>query len=374
MHDVFISYSSTNQKIADAVVSILENQRIKCWIAYRDAEAGDDYAVSIVRAIKKSKVCVLILCGDSNCSRHVLSEINSCVNYSVTVLPFKVADVALHEAIEYYLGKTHWLDAMTPPLEDHIIKLAERVRYFLNERGVASGDMTQKPGLPTKLNSSKANRFDTKMAKYEELVSLGYDAEKIAIQLVENDYINFYGIDEDNEGTAQQWEIFIQNSTETTQFLINGDDEIVGDWSILALNEKMFEEAKKGQLLEKDITFEKSEMIAFPDIYYGYVLSISILPDYRTMKNYMKLVNSFYEQLEVYAEHGIFFKEWCMNVFSSEIENIAKRLGFTYLCDNKKYGKIYHQHFMPLPKNPITAKFPRLIQLYDAMKETEDDV
>ena len=64
MHDIFISYSSKDQKIADAIVNILETRRIKCWIAYRDAEIGDDYAGSIVRAIKNCKACVLVFSND----------------------------------------------------------------------------------------------------------------------------------------------------------------------------------------------------------------------------------------------------------------------------------------------------------------------
>jgi len=367
MHDVFISYSSKDRKIADAVVNILENHKIKCWIAYRDAEAGGDYAVSIIKAIKKSKVCVLILSNESNNSKHVLNEINSCVNHEVSILPFKIDEVMMHEAIEYYLGKTHWLEAMTPPLEEHIIKLADRIKNFIENEHVGKTDYVKvHTSTESPSQTQTTDKFATRMVKYEEMTSLGYNPTKIAIQIVENDYITCNGIDEDNEGDAQQWEKFIQNSTETFQFLLNGENEIIGNWSILALNEQMFAEAKEGRLLEKDITYEKSEMIAFPDTYYGYMLAILLMPDYRNMKNYMQLVNSFYAQLEAYAEDGIFFKEWCMNVFSSEIENIVKKLGFVYLCDNIKFGKIYHQVFIPLPKNPIVDKFPRLKELYEA--------
>jgi len=361
MHEVFISYSCQDQKIADAIINILESQKIKCWIAYRDAVAGDEYAVSIIRAIKNSKLCVLILSHDSNTSKHVLSEINSCVNHGKTIIPFKIADVMLHEAIEYYLGKTHWLDAMTTPLEEHINRLADRIKIYIDKENTAGTN-----NEPVHIKQTKTDKFTTRMAKYEELVDLGYTAEKIAIQLVENDYINYNGIGEDNEGDAKQWAQFIQNSTETFQYLLNGENEIVGDWSILALSKEMFDEAKTGKLLEKDITYDKSEMITFPDVYYGYILVFSICPDYRTMPNYMKIVESFYRQIEVYAENGIFFKEWCMNVFSVEIENIVKKLGFKYLCNNVSFGKIYHQNFIPLPKNTIIDKFPKLRELYDS--------
>ncbi|NQT71340.1 MAG: toll/interleukin-1 receptor domain-containing protein [Chloroflexi bacterium] len=36
-HDVFISYSTNDKTVADAVCATLESQKIRCWIAPRDA-------------------------------------------------------------------------------------------------------------------------------------------------------------------------------------------------------------------------------------------------------------------------------------------------------------------------------------------------
>jgi len=52
MYDVFISYSTKDQRTADAVVNYLESARVKCWIAYRDADAGALYAASIIKAVR----------------------------------------------------------------------------------------------------------------------------------------------------------------------------------------------------------------------------------------------------------------------------------------------------------------------------------
>jgi len=40
--DVFISYSTEDKAVADAVVSVLENEGIRCWYAPRDIESGTD--------------------------------------------------------------------------------------------------------------------------------------------------------------------------------------------------------------------------------------------------------------------------------------------------------------------------------------------
>ena len=59
-HDLFISYSSKDKNIADAVCSRMETGGIRCWYAPRDIEPGSDWADSIVEAINTSRIMVLI--------------------------------------------------------------------------------------------------------------------------------------------------------------------------------------------------------------------------------------------------------------------------------------------------------------------------
>lgn len=354
MHDCFISYSHRDSQIAVSIQSILEQQGIRCWIDFRDAVSGLDYAGSIVRAIKKAPFFVIVLSKSSIVSQHVLNEVNSAVNAGVTIIPFKVDDGELNESMEYYLGTTHWMEALTPPLEAHILQLAERIRSYIGvENKVA-----------TPMSTPIRDKRQCRMVKYQDMLELGYTASSIAQQLVENDYINCNGIGMENEGTAQQWEEYLQDNSETFQYLLNGENRIVGDWSIVALNDDAYEEAIRGELLEADIDLGKSEMICFPGQYNGYVLTFSLLPEYRNMKNYKLIVDSFLTQLEEYAENGIYFKRWCINVFGKEVEALIKQMGFTYVTDNKVLGKIYTCDFMPFPDLPIYKSHPTLIQRY----------
>ena len=48
-HDVFISYSSHDKPIADAVCATVEGKRIRCWIAPRDVQAGIHANLTAVR-------------------------------------------------------------------------------------------------------------------------------------------------------------------------------------------------------------------------------------------------------------------------------------------------------------------------------------
>ena len=205
------------------------------------------------------------------------------------------------------------------------------------------------------------------MLKFNDLLELGYTPTTIALQLVENDYINCNGIDESNEGTAEQWEGFLQDNSDTFQYLVNGQDKIVGDWSIVALTDEAFERAVRGDLLESELNIDNTEMICFPGTYNGYILTFSLLPQYRNMANYNLIIHSFVGQLEEYAENGIFFGNWCINVFGKEVEALVRQLGFRYVCDNKVFGKIYTCPFSPLPNAPIYKKHPKLIEYYETL-------
>lgn len=130
-HDVFISYSSKNKVIADAICARLEENNIRVWFAPRDVPPGKDYAFSIIQAIDFCKIFILIWSEEANKSSHILSEINHAFNKNITVIPFRIENVFPSESLEYYLGRTHWLDAITPPLEQHLSKLVDTVKAIL---------------------------------------------------------------------------------------------------------------------------------------------------------------------------------------------------------------------------------------------------
>jgi hypothetical protein len=130
-HDVFISYSSKNKTVADAVCAMFEENKIRVWYAPRDVPPGRDFASAIISAIDQCKIFILIWSEESNKSDHILAEINHAFSRSITVIPFRIDNVLPTESLEYYIGRTHWLDAITLPLEKHLGKLCDTVKAFL---------------------------------------------------------------------------------------------------------------------------------------------------------------------------------------------------------------------------------------------------
>ena len=67
-YDVFISYSSIDQKIAEGVCAYLEQQDIRCFVAYRDIPRGVVWATAIVEALENSRMMVVLF--SKNLSSH----------------------------------------------------------------------------------------------------------------------------------------------------------------------------------------------------------------------------------------------------------------------------------------------------------------
>lgn len=134
MHDVFISYSSKDKKIADGICANLEANSIRCWYAPRDITPGTEWSEAIMNALSKSKVFVLIFSKNSNLSDQVYNEITSAAKFGCRIIPFCVENIEMKDRIAYYLNAVHWLDATTVPVLESIEALYNEVCAALQIR------------------------------------------------------------------------------------------------------------------------------------------------------------------------------------------------------------------------------------------------
>ena len=133
-HDIFISYAHQDRTIANAVCATLEAHGIRCWIAPRDILPGSDWGAAIIDAIQEAKALVLIFSSNSNDSDQIKREIERTVHQGIAVIPFRIEDVLPNKTLEYFISTQHWLDALTPPLEDHMAHLAETITVLLEKK------------------------------------------------------------------------------------------------------------------------------------------------------------------------------------------------------------------------------------------------
>jgi hypothetical protein len=115
-HDAFISYSHQDKPVADAACTILESSGIRCWVAPRDVPAGSQWAESIVEAIDRCRVTILIFSSRANISNQIHREVEHAVRRGKPIFPLRIEDVTPIGSMDYFLGAVHWLDALTPPM------------------------------------------------------------------------------------------------------------------------------------------------------------------------------------------------------------------------------------------------------------------
>lgn len=132
-YDVFVSYSSKDKAIADAVVSSLEKNNIRCWYAPRDVKPGEDWGESITNAIEQCEIFLLIFSGNANKSQHVLDEILYAIGEQRTILPFRIENLDPTGSMKLHLSSRHWLDAYDPSWEAYIKGLVSYISIIVQK-------------------------------------------------------------------------------------------------------------------------------------------------------------------------------------------------------------------------------------------------
>lgn len=132
-HDAFISYATEDKNTAEAVCHALEARRIRCWIAPRDVSRPGAYGETILEAIESSRVMVLVLSVHSDRSHNVLHEVVSALDNGVVVVPFRLQRDVPTGDLKFHLAGIHWLDALKPPMEEHLCRLADLVQSCLGQ-------------------------------------------------------------------------------------------------------------------------------------------------------------------------------------------------------------------------------------------------
>lgn len=130
-HDVFISYSTQNRNIAEALCASLEQERIRCWIAPRDIVPGTSWASALVSAIGGSRLVVVVLSKHSNISPYAIEEVGIAKKNRTPILPFRIENILPTGDMEFFLGSVQWLDALPPPAEAHLPRLTSTVVALL---------------------------------------------------------------------------------------------------------------------------------------------------------------------------------------------------------------------------------------------------
>jgi TIR domain len=142
---IFITYSSKDQKVSQTICTALENRGLACWISSRNVKPGQNFQEQIVKAIRAAKIMVLVFTANANNSNEIKKELALASQNNLVVIPVRIEDVTPNEAFAYEFATRQWID-LFDNWENSIARLVDQIAYAIEEH--ASGDPAKAgPGL-----------------------------------------------------------------------------------------------------------------------------------------------------------------------------------------------------------------------------------
>jgi hypothetical protein len=140
---VFVSYSSQDAAVANAVVENLEQHGARCWITPRDIAPGLQYADEVAGAINNAQVLVLVLSEHTVASPNVGREVERAASKRRRIIVLRTDAAALTRSFEYFLSESQWIDVAALGVPAALTKLTQAVSQRLAPSSWVS------PGLGT---------------------------------------------------------------------------------------------------------------------------------------------------------------------------------------------------------------------------------
>ena len=341
-YDLFISYATKNADIAKYVVDKIERRGRTCFIAPRDINSGADYASEIVKGISNSLAVLLIFSSESDKSAYVLREVNSAVSRNKTIIPLRIENFLPSEAMEFYLGPTHWLDAFPQVLDTHLDSIFVILSGLSAPSGEAVGGQMRFSGIHT--------------VDMGDLFEAGWTKKQITLREIELDYLcvppDKYVMNDMTEGVLEDWVDSVQETADVSCAIVK-DDQMIGYCDIYPVENSDFDVLKSGQ------SMIKADMIAlysFGGQFDAYIAMISIDPDYSSQDMYMRTFDWIFLKLSKWKEEDISVNRIGVSVYQPLLEKFVKSFGFEYACTNPAGGKVYVTEMDKLIANALYRK------------------
>ena len=341
-YDLFISYATKNADIAQYVVDKIEKRGKRCFIAPRDIRSGGDYASEIVRGISNSLAVLLVFSSESDKSAYVLREVNSAVSRNKTIIPLRIENFLPSEAMEFYLGPTHWLDAFPQVLDTHLDSII-MILTGLNTRRDEEKECTMQT-------------VGTQVAEMSDMLAAGWSKKQITLREIELDYLcispDKFNMNDLTEGVLGDWVDSVQENADTSCALIK-DEQMIGYCDMYPVEGTDFE------LLQSGASMIKAEMIAlyaFGGQFDAYIAMVAVDPDCASQENYMKIFNWIFSKIDKWNESEITIDRIGISVYQPLLEKFVKSFGFKHVGTNPAGGKVFVTDMKKLLENSLYCK------------------
>ena len=342
-YNLFISYATENKDIADYIVDKIEKRGYKCFIAPRDIRMGSEYAVEIIRGISNSTAVLLVFSSESDKSHYVLREINSAVSRNRPIIPLRIEDFLPSEAMEFYLGPTHWLDAFPAVLDIHLDKI---VAIFSGMSNTIA-----------EVKEEQIKIIGPELIKIGDVQRIGLDYTSLTMKEIEIDYLcipsDRYEMNDEIEGTFDDWKHVAKEYENDTSILLVKNDEVIGYCDMYPVTGDSYSDLVSGRVIIRDSMIDLFCMGGTFDVY---IAMIGIVPDEATQANYLMIFDWIFQHMDEWDENDVHVNRVGISVYSDILEKFITRFGFEYRCLNPAKGKVFETTVEALKNNPYVKK------------------
>ena len=225
--------------------------------------------------------------------------------------------------------------------------------------------------LKSKKNKIALNENKPRIVSLKELAKLGLSPLDIAIAITENDKYLYNSLPESTAGTPQQWADFFERYPDFCAFIIDSQNNILGNYSFIGLTTEQEKLMRSGKLLDSSLNASVGDNLYVPGKHIGYLMNLSVNPMAESIELYKALWNSFTDMLKSIAENdSIYFSKIYYKAFLPEHEVKVAAKGFHILCDDILYGKVF-VHDMDL-NGSLQALDPNLAGIYLENKKLDN--
>ena len=161
MHNVFISYSTHDQTIANEIYKIAKTKyNLSCWLAPSETgiKPGESYPEEIVNGIQNAQVVLFIESKNSIQSKYVYRELDRSVHFEKCIVKYSIenCDTLMQnekKIIDFYTCVEQNIDASIAPYEC-IDSLCESITSLLGKKSTISQNQDKiKDGILRYINS-----------------------------------------------------------------------------------------------------------------------------------------------------------------------------------------------------------------------------
>lgn len=174
----------------------------------------------------------------------------------------------------------------------------------------------------------------------EDLNRQGVSIRDVLQAVTQLDYATIQGLTRRFAGHPDQWADVLRNGTQGLRILMDGH-VAVGYWQFVALNDRAFEKAVRGELFDDEVTAENTRPLSVPGSIRIYAVGVSVLAAYRGMAGRKLMYEGFGRVLAELADLGVFVEEICATAHTAEGAALARSLGLHFVCRHAEHGSVY---------------------------------